>query len=265
MARALARAGAGTMRRMTESPSLPTVLVPGLLASPRLFSEQIPELWRLGPVTVAVHTQDESIAAIAHRILETAPQRFALAGLSMGGYICFEILRQAPQRITKLVLLDTSARADTPEQSTQRRTQIELAQSGRLGEVADTLFPRLVHARRWGDESLRRICRAMVQEVGAEGFIRQQTAIIGRPDSRSGLAAIGCPTLVIVGDGDVLTPPERAEEIAKAIPGSRLAIIRDSGHLSTLEQPSAVAKAMVEFLRPAATGGSQGGGSKESI
>ncbi|HET9106029.1 MAG TPA: alpha/beta fold hydrolase [Steroidobacteraceae bacterium] len=242
---------------MTESHSLPTVLVPGLLASPRLFFEQLPELWRLGPVTVAVHTQDESMGAMARRILETAPPRFALAGLSMGGYICFEILRQAPQRVAKLVLLDTSARADTAEQSAQRRSQIELARGGRLGEVADTLFPRLVHARRWGDESLRRVCRAMVQEVGAEGFIRQQTAIIGRPDSRAGLGGVRCPTLVIVGDGDVLTPPERAEEIAKGIPGSRLAIIRDSGHLSTLEQPSAVTKAMVEFLRAGPTG-SQG-------
>jgi len=123
-----------------------------------------------------------------------------------------------------------------------------MARNGRLGEVADGLFPRLVHARRWGDESLRRTWRAMVQEVGAGGFINQQTAIIGRPDSRPGLAAIACPALVIVGDGDVLTPPERAEEIANGIAGARLCVIRDSGHLSTLEQPAAVTRSMVEFL-----------------
>lgn len=233
---------------MTEAPSLPIVLIPGLLASPRLYAEQIPELWRIGPVTVATHSRDDSMAAIAERILATAPARFALAGLSMGGYISFEILRREPQRVAKLVLLDTSARADTPEQSEQRRAQIELARGGRLDEVVDVLFPRLVHARRWGDESLRRLWRAMVREVGAEGFINQQQAIIGRPDSRPGLAAVRCPTLVIVGDGDVLTPPERAEEIANGIPGARLAIIRDSGHLSTLEQPGAVTRAMVEFL-----------------
>lgn len=239
---------------MTEPHSLPIVLVPGLLASPRLYAEQIPELWRLGPVTVASHALDDSMDAIARRILATAPARFALAGLSMGGYICFEILRQAPERVAKLVLLDTSARPDTPEQSEQRRSQIEMARSGRLGEVADKLFPRLVHARRWGDESLRRIWRAMVQEVGAEGFINQQTAIIGRADSGPGLASIRCPTLVIVGDSDVLTPPERSEEIANAIPGARLALIRDSGHLSTLEQPVAVTKKMVDFLSaPTAT------------
>lgn len=233
---------------MTDSLSFPIVLVPGLLASPRLYAEQIPELWRLGPVTIASHTRDDSMGAIARRILATAPARFALAGISMGGYISFEILRQAPERIAKLVLLDTSALPDTPEQSEQRRAQIEMARSGRLGELTDMMFPRLVHARRWGDESLRRICRAMVQEVGTEGFSNQQTAIIGRPDSRPGLAAIRCPTLVIVGDGDVLTPPERAEEIANGIPGARLAVIRDSGHLSTLEQPAAVTRHMVEFL-----------------
>lgn len=233
---------------MPESHSLPIVLIPGLLASPRLYAEQIPELWRIGPVMVAAHTRDDSMAAIARRILATAPPRFALAGLSMGGYVCFEILRQARKRVSRLVLLDTSARPDMPEQSEQRRAQIDMARGGRLGEVADMLFPRLVHARRWGDESLRRIWRAMVQEVGAEGFVNQQTAIIGRPDSRPGLAAIGCPTLVIVGDGDVLTPPEGAEEIANGIPGSRLSVIRDSGHLSTLEQPAAVTRSMVEFL-----------------
>ena len=234
---------------MTESTALPIVLIPGLLASPRLFAEQIPELWRFGPVTVAVHTRDDSMAAIARRVLASAPQRFVLGGLSMGGYVCFEILRQAPKRVARLMLLDTSARPDTPEQSEQRRSQIELARGGRLGEIADALFPRLVHARRWGDETLRRTWRTMVQEVGADGFISQQTAIMARPDSRPGLAAIRCPTLVIVGDGDVLTPPDLAEEIANGISGARVSVIRDSGHFATLEQPAAVAKSMTEFLK----------------
>ena len=233
---------------MTESQSLPIVLVPGLLGSPRLYAEQIPALWRVGPVTVATHTQDDSMGGIARRILASAPARFALGGLSMGGYVCFEILRQAPKRIAKLMLLDTSALPDAPEQSAQRRLQIEMARTRGLGEIVDGLFPRFVHARRWGDESLRRICRAMMQEVGVDGFINQQTAIMSRPDSRPGLARIRCPTLVIVGDGDVLTPPERAEEIANGIPDARLIVIRDSGHLSTLEQPAAVARSMVEFL-----------------
>lgn len=233
---------------MRSGEPLPTVLIPGLLCTPRLYADQLPALWRLGPVTVAVHNWDDSMNAIARRILSTAPPRFALVGLSMGGYISFEILRQAPERVARLVLLDTNARSDTPEQSAQRRAQMQTAQEGRLGEVIDMLFPRWVHARRWGDEALKRIVRTMAQEVGAEGFIRQQTAISGRPDSRPGLRAIGCPALVIVGDGDVLVPAEHAEEMANGIPGARLVTIPDSGHLATLEQPAAVTRAMAEFL-----------------
>ncbi len=231
---------------MTEP--LPIVLIPGLLATPRLYAEQIPALWGVGPVTVAVHTRDDSMSAIARRILASAPARFALGGLSMGGYLSFEILRQAPERVAKLALLDTSARPDVPEQSEQRRGQMQLARQGRLDEIADQLFPRLVHTLRRNDEALRALVRQMAREVGPDSFVRQQTAIIGRPDSRPTLGAIRCPTLVIVGDGDLLTPPERAEEIAAGIAGARLVTVPDSGHLSTLEQPQAVTQALVGFF-----------------
>ncbi|MGH8220487.1 MAG: alpha/beta fold hydrolase [Steroidobacteraceae bacterium] len=234
---------------MPDSQPLPVVLIPGLLCTPRLYADQIPELWRIGPVTLPVHDRDDSLSSIARRILASAPQRFALVGLSMGGYVSFEVVRQAPKRVVKLVLLDTNARPETPEQSEQRRAQMQMAREGRLGEVSDKLFPRWVHARRWGDESLKRVVRTMAQAVGADGFIRQQTAIIGRPDSRPGLGAIRCPTLVIVGDGDMLVPAEHAQEMANGIPGARLTTIADSGHLSTLEQPAAVTRAMVDFLR----------------
>jgi pimeloyl-ACP methyl ester carboxylesterase len=227
---------------------LPIVLVPGLLLTARLYAEQIPELWRRGPVTVAFHAHDDSISAIAKRILGSAPPRFALAGLSMGGYIAFEIMRQAPARVAKLILLDTTARPDAPEQTEQRRAQIELARRGQLGEVVDLLFPRLVHASRRDDEALRRTVRLMADEIGPDGFIRQQTAIMGRGDSRPGLPQIRCPTLVIVGDGDQLTPPERAAEIAQGIAGARLATVPGSGHLSPLEQPRAVSQAFTKFL-----------------
>jgi len=237
------------MSKPSSAEPLPIVLVPGLLATPRLYAEQIPALWRLGPVTVAVHTRDDSIGRIARGILSSAPPRFALAGLSMGGYIAFEILRQAAARVVKLALLDTSARPDAPEQTEARRAQIELARGGRLAEVTDALFPRLVHASRCEDEGLRRTVRLMAEEVGTEGFIRQQTAIMGRIDSRPSLAAIRCPTLVLVGDGDQLTPPERAAEIAQGIQGARLVMISGSGHLSTLEQPGAVTEALAGFLR----------------
>jgi len=229
--------------------ALPTVLVPGLNCSARLYAEQIPALWRFGPVTVADHTRDDTLAAIARRLLAAAPPRFALVGLSMGGYISFEIMRQAPERVEKLALLDTGARAETPEQTKARLPRIELAKRGRVAEVADVQFPVLVHESRYGDEALRRLVRTMGEETGAEVFLRQQTAVMARPDSRPGLAAIACPTLVLVGDGDALTPPALAREIAAGIRGSRLVVIPECGHVSTIERPEAVTSALVEWMQ----------------
>ena len=229
--------------------SLPIVLVPGLLATPRMYADQITQLWQFGPVTVANHTREESVAAIARRILADAPPQFALVGLSMGGYISLEIMRQAASRVARLGLLDTSARPDAPEQSEGRRALIALARSGRFGEIADMLYPRLVDKSRLNDSALRQLVRVMAHEVGPDAFVRQQTAIIGRPDSRSGLGAIRCPTLVLVGEGDVLTPPELASELAAGIPTARLVKVPGSGHLSTLEQPAAVSKALIELLQ----------------
>lgn len=119
---------------------LPVVLVSGLNCSARLYAEQIPALWRFGPVQVADHTRDDSIEAIAARILAHAPPRFALAGLSMGGYIALTMVRQAAARVSKLALLDTSARPETPEQSERRQPQIALAQGGRFAEVPSLQF-----------------------------------------------------------------------------------------------------------------------------
>jgi pimeloyl-ACP methyl ester carboxylesterase len=229
--------------------SLPIVLVPGLNCSARLYADQIPALWWFGPVFVADHTRDDSIPAIARRILAAAPPRFALAGLSMGGYISFEIMRQAAERVAKLALLDTGARAETPEQTQMRRPRIELAKAGRMAEVSDSLLPILVHPDRQNDEALKQLMRTMAEEVGAEAFLRQQQAIMARPDSRPSLPAIACPTLVLVGENDQGTPPALSEEIAAAIPGSRLVIVPDCGHMSTLERPQAVADALVDWMR----------------
>jgi len=227
---------------------LPTVLVPGLNCSARLYAEQIPALWRFGPVTVADHTRDDSMAAIASRILAAAPPRFALAGLSLGGYVALEIMRQAPQRVVKLALLDTASRAETAEQTEQRRPFIELAQTGRFAEVAEGEFPG-VHRDRQGDEALKRLLRIMAEETGPQAFLRQMQAIIGRQDARAGLSAIACPTLVLVGEGDELTPPALSREIAGAIPGSRLVVVPACGHLSTMERPEAVNSALIEWMQ----------------
>ena len=228
--------------------TLPIVLVPGLTCTARLYTPQIEALWRYGPVTVADHRRDADIKALAARILSNAPPRFALAGLSFGGYIAFEMMRQAPERIAKLALLDTSARSDTPEQTATRKTWIAMAQSGRYGEIPDLSIPRYLHRDRQNDASMTTIVRQMIEETGPEAFVRQLQAIMSRPDSRPLLPSIRCPTLVLVGDGDVATPPELHREIAGGIPGARLVIVPHCGHLSTVERPEAVNAALIEWL-----------------
>ena len=227
---------------------LPVLLVPGLNCSARLYAEQIPALWRFGPVMVADHTRDDSMDAIAARILAAAPPHFALAGLSMGGYIALTMLRHAPERVRRLALLDTSARPETPEQTERRKPQISLAQAGRFAEVPALQFPIFVHHSRQNDDALRARVRAMAEETGPEAFLRQQQAIMTRPDMRPLLALIDCPTLVLVGDGDELTPPALSQEIAAGIAGSRLVVVPDCGHLSTMERPEAVNNALTEWV-----------------
>ena len=230
------------------APSLPLVLVPGLTCTPLLYAAQIPALWSFGQVAVADHRRDSDMAAIAARILKDAPPRFALAGLSMGGHIAFAMMRLAPERIAKLALLDTSARADTPEQTEGRKTQIAMAQSGRYGEIPDLAIPRYLNEKHQRDERLTKIVRQMIMQTGPEAFVRQLNAIMSRPDSRPLLASIRCPTLVLVGDGDVATPPELNKEIAAGIAGAKLTVVPDSGHLTTLEQPEAVNAALADWL-----------------
>jgi pimeloyl-ACP methyl ester carboxylesterase len=227
---------------------LPLLLVPGLGCSARLYSPQLDALWRFGPITVADHTRDDTMEAIAKRILADAPPRFALAGLSMGGFISFAILRLAPERVDRVALLDTNARADVPERSAEREKFIAMARAGRFAEVNAALTPRYLHPDHRG-EAFRRIVDEMAADVGVEGFVRQQRAIMGRPDSRPMLAGIKCPALVLVGDSDAATPPELSKEIADGIPGARLVVIKDCGHLSTIEQPAAVNSAMIDWLQ----------------
>jgi pimeloyl-ACP methyl ester carboxylesterase len=228
--------------------SLPVVLIPGLLASARLYAAQIPELWRRGPVMVADHTRDPTMEGIARRLVAAAPPRFALCGLSMGGYIAFEVVRQAPERVARLALLDTAARADTPEATAMRHAQMALAAAGRLGEVLEQQVARTVHPAHRGDPGLREINKLMAEDVGPEAFGRQQKAIMGRPDSRPTLATIACRTLVLVGEQDELTPPDRAIEMAQGIAGAQLVTVPECGHLSTLEQPRAVTRALLDWL-----------------
>jgi pimeloyl-ACP methyl ester carboxylesterase len=229
--------------------TMPILLVPGLASSPRIYAPVIPALWRFGPVTVANHIRDDSMGAIARRILAEAPPRFALAGHSMGGYIAFEIMRQAPERVAKLALINTQARPDTPETSERRRGQIKRAEAGEYHAVLDDLFPGFVHPSRRGDADLRQLVHDMGDDIGADAFVRQQTAVIGRADSRPTLAVISCPTLVLTGDQDNTIPNSLSVEIAEGVPGAKLTILTLCGHLPQPEQPQATADALVEWLR----------------
>ncbi|MEA2878643.1 MAG: hypothetical protein QOF14_3839 [Hyphomicrobiales bacterium] len=229
---------------------LPIVLVPGLNCSPRLYAPQMPALWRFGPVTVADHTRDDSMAAIARRILDAAPPRFALAGLSMGGYIALEIVRQAPGRVANLALLDTGSRADTAEATQRRHAAIAGVEAGRYEWGIDAQFPLYVHPDRVSDKALKSDYLAMCHDVGPQAYVRQQRAIMTRVDSRPLLPMIDCPTLVLVGAEDAATPPELSEEMAAGIPGATLVKVPGCGHLSTMERPEAVTKALVEWMSP---------------
>ena len=243
------------------SQPLPTVLVPGLLCSARLYSEQVPQLWHWGPVMVADHRHDDTMAAIAARCLAHAPPRFALAGLSLGGYIAFEIVRQAAERVVKLALISTSARPDTPEQKDRRRAQIAAARAGRFLEIPELLFPLVVDRSRQDDDALRRGLEQMAVETGPDVFVRHQEAIMSRPDSRPDLAAIRCPTLVIHGAGDELIDPEHGVEIAAGIDGAELVVLDGCGHVPTLERPREVSEALGSLLgdRDRRGGGAAGG------
>jgi pimeloyl-ACP methyl ester carboxylesterase len=224
------------------------LFIPGLRCTADLFAAQREALAAGHDIVVADIGQDATIAAMAARALAATPGRFAVVGLSMGGYVALEIMRLAPGRVTRLALLDTSARPDTEDATRKRGKMIGLAELGRLDIVHDSLWRRLVAPGRQSDAALEAKVKAMLFETGPEAFIRQQQAIMGRMDSRPSLPAIAAPTLALVGEEDEITPPEHAIEIAKAVPGARLVRIPGSGHLSTLEQPEAVNAALVDHF-----------------
>lgn len=228
--------------------TLPVLAIPGLNCSGRLYADILPALWTSGPVTVADHRNGESMAEIAAAILKDAPRVFALAGFSMGGYIAFEILRQARERVRKLALLDTSARPESPEAAEKRKGAIELAKGGRFGTLVNTQYPLLVSPAHARDAALRAAYVAMAEDVGPEAFVRHSWAIMARPDSRPDLGRIKVPTVVMVGEADQITPPELSREMAEAIPGARLVTIPNAGHLAPLENAEAVSKALGGWL-----------------
>ena len=227
----------------------PLVLVPGLSCNAALYAPQWPALADGRPILVADHARDDTLSAIVKRLLAAAPPRVALCGLSMGGYVAFEVMRQAPERVTRLALLDTSAKPATPETNMPREQMIALAEKGAFDNVTTLLWQRLVAPARLTDEPLRLLVRRMADEIGAEGFVRQQKAIMQRPDSRPVLAGLSIPVLVLVGQEDDITPVAEAREMAGLVgAGARLAIVPGCGHLSTLEAPEVVTAELLRWL-----------------
>jgi pimeloyl-ACP methyl ester carboxylesterase len=215
---------------------LPTVFLPGLLCDAALWRPQIDALAPYVAPMVADLTLDDSVPAMARRVLAAAPPRFALVALSMGGYVALEILRQAPERVTSVALLDTSARADSAERAAQRRVGMTSLERGRFVGITRHLLQRLVGSDK-ADGPVAEALKAMALRVGGAAFLRQQNAILNRTDLRAILPGIRVPTLIAVGDGDRITPPADAEEMAALIPGAHLHVFESCGHLPALELP----------------------------
>jgi pimeloyl-ACP methyl ester carboxylesterase len=229
--------------------TVPLVLVPGHMCDAAMWAHQAATLGDIAEVTIADVTNGASVGELATHIIDKAPASFALAGLSLGGYVCFEVMRQASDRVTHLALLDTTARADPPEIIARRHRFIGMAREGRLDEVMASYLPLFVHPRRLEDEPFKARLAEMSARVGEATFYKQQDAMLSRPDSRPGLGDICCPTLVLCGRQDALTPLEVHREMASLIPGSRLVIIEDSGHLTTMEQPEATTAVLRYWLQ----------------
>jgi pimeloyl-ACP methyl ester carboxylesterase len=231
------------------SSKTPLVLLPGLLCDAALWRHQIETLADVADIVVPDLTIEDQVGSAVRRVLASTPEEFALAGLSMGGYIALEIMRQAPDRVTRLALLDTSARPDTQEKVRFRQELIDLARIGQFKGVTPRLLPKLIHPERMADRELVESIMEMAERIGRDAFLRQQRLIMNRPDSRHDLALIHCPTVVVCGRQDGLTPLADSEEMAEKIPRGKLVVIEDCGHLSTMERPRAVSAVLRYWLQ----------------
>lgn len=224
-------------------------LLPGLLNDDALWQHQIASLSEKAHPWIADFTSQDSMAAMAAHVLDAMPERFALCGLSMGGYVAFEIMRQAPERVERLALLNTQARSDPPEIRQRRKDMMQLAEKGEFKGVTQRLLPQLVHPDRVETPEVGDAVLAMAARVGKEAFLRQQRAILGRADSLPTLAHIACPTLVLCGEHDLLTPPDRHLEMAAGIANAKFVKLPDCGHLAPLERPQDTTAALLQWLQ----------------
>ncbi len=224
------------------------VFLPGLLCNDRLWANQIAALRDGVSCQVADLSHHESIKEMAFSVLQSVAGNFSLAGLSMGGYVALEIVRLAPERVKRLALIDTKARADNDQQRRRRKGLVTLARTGKFKGVTPHLLPLLIHESRRDDPDLTSVIYRMAQEVGREAFLHQQTAILGRSCHLDLLPAIHCPVAIITGQQDQITPPDCAEEMHRDIPDSRLHILESCGHLAPLEKPETVTRILRAWL-----------------
>lgn len=233
---------------MTATNAVPLLLLPGLVNDARVWQAAMDALRSdADPAVGDLRTRD-TMSALAADVLSHAPDRFAVAGLSMGGYCALEIVRQAPERVAGLALVDSSARPDTPESRANREKQIERSRTDYPALVAE-LVPKWIHPSRVHEPEVAGVVRAMALDAGAATFAQQQRAIMSRADSRPSLPAIRCPAVVICGSDDALIPREVHAELARGIPGASLEVIGTCGHLAPLERPAAVSEVLRAWLR----------------
>jgi len=219
--------------------ALPIVLITGQLLTDAVWQPLL-DAWSDREVIVADNRHDDTIAGFATRLLDNAPPRFVLIAHAMGGFVAFEVMRRAPERVAKLVLISTLASADGPAQTARRQGYIDLVESGRFADVVEERIPILFPEHRRGDQRLLGIARKMAADTGAETFLAQQRAIMAREDSRPRLGEIKVPTLVVWGAEDGITSRAHQDEIVSLIDGARLEVVPGAGHLVTLESPGVV-------------------------
>ncbi|MYA88399.1 MAG: alpha/beta fold hydrolase [Boseongicola sp. SB0662_bin_57] len=227
----------------------PLVLIPGAMCDGRLFSPQIAEFSAERPVMIVPPIGAAKISDLALRLLDFAPPAFALAGLSMGGIVAMEVIRQAPDRVRRVALMDTNPFPEPAEKAALRDAQIENVVNGGLRKVMrEEIMPNYL-ADGSAKGPLLNLCLAMAEDLGPEVFAEQFRAVQSRPDQSASLRGIAVPTLVLCGQEDRLCPVDRHEFMHDAIPGSMLIIVPGAGHLPTLEQPARTNEALGEWLR----------------
>lgn len=227
--------------------TLPIVLITGQLLTAAVWQPLI-DAWPDREVVVADNRSDDSIEDFATRLLDDAPPQFALIAHAMGGFIAFEVMRRAPERVAKLVLISTLASADGPQQTARRQGYIDLVTSGHFDQVVEERIPILFPEEKRSDKRLLGIARQMAADTGADTFLAQQRAIMARIDSRPRLGEIAVPTLLIWGEKDGITSRAHHDEIADAIPGARLEVIAGAGHLPTIEASEVVIPLLTAFI-----------------